>query len=489
MKKKYLLLFIPLLLISCSKNTTSSSTSSSSNQESNLSSSISTNKTNVEDFEYIENEDGTLTITNYKNYKPKEVIIPEYINNKLVAKIAKASFSKASGILGVFIPKSIISIDEEAFSECASLKYFKVDDNNLNFTSEAGILYSKDFTHLITCPRDKNDTYSINDNTLYIDNYAFFQSRLKSLTFNNKILSFGKASFSYSRIPVIEMPNSVISIGEECFLYATINTLTLSTSLTNIPFNSISFIENLTSLVIPGSIETIKENSITGNPKLKNLILSEGIKRIEKAGLSYNSLLENIVFPKSLKYIGEHAFISTLALKKIELNEGLEEIGDEAFIYSRHVTSITIPKSVKKIGKGAFSFIEYISSITVDDNNPYFISENNALYSKDKTRLLAYASYSLTSSFIVDEETITIDRYAFTLANRLTSFTLNKKIKTLERELFSGVTSLKKIIYLSTEQDYLLINIKEEINDETIYFYSSSSISSITCLDKVITII
>ena len=73
--------------------------------------------------------------------------------------------------------------------------------------------------------------------------------------------------------------------------------------------------------------------------------------------------LTNIIFPKTLKKIDESAFFNV------------------------HLTSIIIPKSVTEISGIAFR-IETLNSIQVEEGNPVYYSQNNALYEKATGKLI-----------------------------------------------------------------------------------------------------
>lgn len=81
-----------------------------------------------------------------------EVILPESI-----VTIGAYAF-KSSSIKSVTIGSSVMSIGTGAFAKCTSLSEIKVSGANALFTSENGILYSRDMTELICYPSGKSDT-------------------------------------------------------------------------------------------------------------------------------------------------------------------------------------------------------------------------------------------------------------------------------------------------------------------------------------------
>ena len=69
----------------------------------------------------------------------------------------------------------------------------------------------------------------------------------------------------------------------------------------------------------------------------------------------------------------------------ITIPSSVTRIGDYAFSSCNGLNDIAIPSSVKEIGE--FAFCNSISSISVDENNPFFTSDDNVLYDKQKTNI------------------------------------------------------------------------------------------------------
>lgn len=94
------------------------------------------------------------TITSYTG-SDEEVIIPNYINDQKIEKIATNAF-KNSTIKTVYIPDSVVEIDEYSFLDCKSLNTIYMSDNILNITdtSFAGCVNLKTvYLNAIFAPR------------------------------------------------------------------------------------------------------------------------------------------------------------------------------------------------------------------------------------------------------------------------------------------------------------------------------------------------
>ena len=110
-------------------------------------------------------EDKKITISGIGNMKEGNssdyVFCPKKYT-KLVEKIvinlgitSIGEFLDCCNLKEIDIPNSVTRIGYGAFRECDSLKYINVEENNLNYISVNGILYSKDMTEIITIPATK----------------------------------------------------------------------------------------------------------------------------------------------------------------------------------------------------------------------------------------------------------------------------------------------------------------------------------------------
>jgi hypothetical protein len=112
-----------------------------------------------------------------------------------------------------------------------------------------------------------------------------------------------------------------------------------------------------------------------------------------------------------------------------------------AFAECTKLTSVTIPKSVDNIGVAALGtqnpFYECVNltELEVDSSNDCFCSENGALFSKDKTRLVAYPS--VVGHYTIPVSVTSIDCGAF--SSNITSVTvLSTTPPTLGVAVFGG---------------------------------------------------
>lgn len=167
-----------------------------------------------EDFQYYENEDGTLTITQYVG-DGTEIEIPSEINGKNVTAIRDLGISDSW--VSVTIPESVTSINEPVFPFCNGLIDINVAEANKTYASEDGVLYNKEKTKLIRCPRKKEGSVSIPGSVTSIAGSAFAYCGLTDITIPEGVTSIGSGTFQYCSLTSIAIPKSVTSIGQYAF--------------------------------------------------------------------------------------------------------------------------------------------------------------------------------------------------------------------------------------------------------------------------------
>lgn len=137
-----------------------------------------------------------------------------------VPRIGDYAFFECSSLTNVDIPDSVTSIGDYAFSGCyrltnvaissyvtnigylaylgcTALAEIMVSASNPTFSSEYGVLYDKDKTHLIKYPGGISGCFTIPGSVTKIGDYAFEGTQgLTSLTFGSSVTNIGDYAFS-----------------------------------------------------------------------------------------------------------------------------------------------------------------------------------------------------------------------------------------------------------------------------------------------------
>lgn len=167
----------------------------------------------------------------------------------------------------IFIPSSVTYIGSFAFENNKGLLSIDVDKNNLNYSSEEGVLFSKDKSQLIRYPEgNKTTEYVIPNNVIYVNMDAFrYCSNIESVTIPKNVKAIYGAAFSEcTKLKNIKMENGLESIGEFSFQHCdSLEKIDIPSSVTYIGDYAFSFCDNLKSVTINNSNCTIYNHGYT----------------------------------------------------------------------------------------------------------------------------------------------------------------------------------------------------------------------------------
>ncbi len=346
------------------------------------------------------------------------VTIPNSVTN-----IGNNAFSGCTGLTSITIPDSVTDISR-AFSGCSSLLSIDVSENSSIYSSENGVLFSKDKTELLRCPVGISGTYTIPDNVTSIKSSAF--SGCTSLT-------------------SVTIPDSITSIEEFAFSDCTgLTSVTIPDSVTSIEDSTFSRCTGLTSITIPDSVTSIEDSTFSRCTGLTSITIPDSVTSIGMWAFSDCTDLTSIIIPDSVTIIGDSAFSDCTGLTSVTIPDSVTSIGMSAFSRCTGLTSITIPDSVTEIRGGTFEGCTGLISIDVDKNNLAYVSENGVLFNKDKTELLQYPA-GISGAYTIPDGVTYIGSSSFSGCTALTSVTIPNSVTYIASYAFylcDGLTSI-----------------------------------------------
>ena len=250
------------------------------------------------------------------------------------------------------------------------------------------------------------------------------------------LVGIGSCKDNYIRIPNTYNDKPVVSIGENAFRN----------------------IRNIYQLYVPDSITSIDDYafdecySLTGvyitdlaswcNIEFGNDIASANPLYYASNLYLNNELVTDLVIPDSVTTIGRGAFYGCSSLTSVTIGDGVTTIGSSAFSGCSSLTSVVIGDSVTSVGKNAFYGCKRLADITVTENNPHYKSIDGNLYSKDGKTLIKYAIGKENTYFEIPDGVISIDEYAFSGCDILTSITIPDSVTSIGDDAFYGCSSL-----------------------------------------------
>ncbi len=346
----------------------------------------------------------------------KEAKIPN-----TVKRLGMHSFS-GSALSELNIPASVEVIDDMPFVNCDYMTRYNVAEENQNFCSVDGVLFSKDKSVLIAYPLAKVEedlTYTIPETVTEVKGYAFSRANLIAcVNFGSNVKSIGdECFFNCASLTTVNFNDSLEFIGGGAFQHCNlIETVSLPDSITKIrplAFFDTGYYNNLENwendllysgkCLISGEYcimdeewEVEEERFVEGAVEIK-----EGTTVIAGNAFSWfnwDSAITSVSFPTSLKYINEYAFSSCEGLTEIKLKSNVEWIDDGAFSYCKNLANVILGDNIKAIGLDAFYQTSYIANENhyIDGllyNNKYLLGYKGSLPTtieiKDGTTLIA----------------------------------------------------------------------------------------------------
>ena len=301
---------------------------------------------------------------------------------------------------------------------------------------EFGVKYSKDWKRLLKVPSCLNGKFSIREGVKIIGDKAFMWSM------EDIGLTMG-----WDNITSINIPNSVTTIGDSAFKDC----------------------NSLTSINIPSSVITIIGNPFEGwhgilHNESKAFIYEDNVlfNKYKTHLIAYRAEKTNYIIPNGVTIIGSRAFAGCEALANINIPNSVTTIGNSAFAGCKALANINIPNSVTTIGDSIFSGCEALIGISIPSSvvtiigNPFdgwhgdlhneskaFIYEENVLFNKYKTHLIAYRAKE--TNYIIPNGVTTIESRAFAWCKFLTHINIPNSVTTIGDSVFEGCNALTNI--------------------------------------------
>ena len=319
----------------------------------------------------------------YSGSAPKgNLVIPETVEyegvNYTVTAISSMAFENCTGLDSVTIPNSVTIISDGSFKGCDNLTEIYVQSDNAKYTSENGILFSKDKKTLMRYPAGKKESsYSIPNTVTEICTSAFNDCfNLTSVTIPNSVTSIGNDAFYCCKnLTSIILPDGITSIKKGTFYYCTkLKSITISESIKSIGERAF-YGSGLISISIPQSVTSIGDYAFGGCSKLSEIYVESANTNYESQdGVLFNKttiicypankIETAYTIPKSVTNIGNYAFDNCINLTSVTIPNSVTSIGKYAFDDCINLASITIPNSVTSIDYCAFSYCNNLKQIT-----------------------------------------------------------------------------------------------------------------------------
>ena len=319
---------------------------------------VTTSGTCGENLTWELTNDGTLNISGTGEIKKvgysypwdgKSDKITAIVISEGITSIADGCFYRFVELASVQIPSTLVSFGKDSFYDAGKLMHISVAGSNPYFTTYQNVVYSKDMTTLVLCPRGRVTPCTIPNGVTTIAADAFLSCRsLTGITIPKSVTTIEECAFMHcNSLTSLQIPDSVTSIGKYALHNChSLTSLSLSDSLTELPSLSLSNCEALPLLVLPKNLTTL------GQEALSNLIA-----------------LDYLVIPESLDSI----FIPLFASDPTHLFYcGTEEQWNDLDLIGKNETSLTGTVHYNYAGSGLYETVDGYLAIVTDGSAPTF---------------------------------------------------------------------------------------------------------------------
>ncbi|MGN1227249.1 MAG: leucine-rich repeat protein [Christensenellales bacterium] len=375
-----------------------------------------------------------------------------------VTSIGSGAFSDCSSLTNLIIPNGVTTIGDYTFNGCTSLKNISIPDSitsigddafygcdNLQYNTDDTAYYlgnsENPYLLLVGAISQSITSYTINSNTKFIGEYAFYGCRsLESLSIPSNVIGIGSGAFyDCNSLVSVTIPEGVADINDETFFCCTnLKNVIIPNTVKTIGKSAFEGCNNLENITLPNIVTSIGKNAFYECNSLKSISIPNGVTTISDK-LFYNcSSLESVTLPNSITYISFKAFENCSSLQSISIPDNVIVIDQFAFKNCSKLKSIIIPNSVREIAFSAFSYCSSLESITLPNTiisidsafygctNLHYNTYDNAIYlgnDENPYLVLVEASSTEITSCKINSNTQIIMQHAFMNCKNLESVT------------------------------------------------------------------
>ena len=347
--------------------------------------------------------------------------------------------------------------------------------------------------------------HGIFENDTRLDIYHLYNS--KDVAASGFHIEAGVATRYYGNDKKVIVPDGVTELAP-CLFWdnQTIEKVVLPSTLVNISGDTFYNCYNLEKVNIPQNVRFMGNNPFAGCPKIKIVNESKFFNVVD--GVLYNKDFTRLIYypiskteknykiDNRCKIIGKHSFYLCDNLEEVEIPTSVIKLENNPFsgcehlkvvnksnnyhiensvIYDRDYSSVIgcinsidtdelILKDVKRICRNSFWNCKGIKKIVLPQTlekigyNPFvgcsniefkslsknYVVYNNALFTRDKNTLVCYPTKFAVGEVSLPEETIILERGAFSGCDKLTKVNFHN-VSIISKSCFTNCNSLEKV--------------------------------------------
>jgi len=388
-------------------------------------------------------------------------VVPRFVDGEFIVPdgvevIAHWSINGFESLTSLVIPESVVYIEYDAIVNSHVLENIIVDEDNEVYSSEDGVLFSKDKSELICVPGGKTGSYTVPASVETIGYDAFWQTyRLSVIIFEGSAPECD-GYIGLEEDTVVFYPENDPTWTDEAKENIGYDNLWISYDPENPDFTIRGEWDDLTWALDENGVLTVSgEGAI--NEDFNGVIWN------------YSDAITAIVIEEGITSVGDFAFNDLYSLTEVSLPESLTYIGDFAFSGCYELGIVDISANVEYIGDYAFAWCDSFEGFNVDEENRNYSSdESGVLFDKSMTALImapcalsgiyeipegvevicvnAFNSCYALTELIIPDSVISIQSDAIVLCDSLTSITIPKSVENIDASAINSNYGLKNII-------------------------------------------
>ena len=223
--------------------------------------------------------DDHVVITKYTDSTERtQITVPDEIDGKPVTEIADFSLFNAESLKEIYIGKNVEVIGEWSMTNNQHLEEFIVDEENANFCSVDGVLFTKDMKTIVYFPPAKGiefnkygdaqnkTTYAIPEGVETIRSKAFYKCYyVEDITIPSTVKRIEEKAFHRTAaLNKIDLPEGLEYIGKDAFAYCFSENYK-SEQNPNLP--------ETTEIIIPSTVKEIGEYAFFNCSKVSKVVM------------------------------------------------------------------------------------------------------------------------------------------------------------------------------------------------------------------------